>query len=143
ATVKAKTINGEVQLQALVDGKKVIIIESTKRKDLQLEYDEGVDCVPNDVIFKQLTLIGTELVMESSKEAEAEVTEGSSKRTVEVLEQKNAKKQKIDDDKETDVETLWKLVKAKHGSIRPEEGYEKVLWVDLKVISDPYVEDEV
>ncbi|GJU77975.1 hypothetical protein Tco_1275045 [Tanacetum coccineum] len=37
ATVKAKTINGEVQLQALVDGKKIIIIESTMRKDLQLE----------------------------------------------------------------------------------------------------------
>ncbi|GJT49528.1 hypothetical protein Tco_0975685 [Tanacetum coccineum] len=28
ATVKAKTINGEVQLQALVDGKKIIITES-------------------------------------------------------------------------------------------------------------------
>nr|GEW07510.1 uncharacterized mitochondrial protein AtMg00810-like [Tanacetum cinerariifolium] len=26
-----------------------------------------------------------------------------------------------------DVETLWKLIKAKHGSTRPEEGYEKVL----------------
>ncbi|GKA58587.1 hypothetical protein Tco_0757775 [Tanacetum coccineum] len=30
-------------------------------------------------------------------------------------------------DKE-DLETLWKLVKAKHGSTRPEEGYEIVLW---------------
>ncbi|GKC66643.1 hypothetical protein Tco_1099241 [Tanacetum coccineum] len=29
-------------------------------------------------------------------------------------------------DKE-DLETLWKLVKAKHGYIRPEEGYERVL----------------
>ncbi|GJW80490.1 hypothetical protein Tco_0144465 [Tanacetum coccineum] len=28
-----------------------------------------------------------------------------------------------------DLETLWKLVKAKHGSTRPEEGYERVLWV--------------
>ncbi|GKD87668.1 hypothetical protein Tco_1358822 [Tanacetum coccineum] len=33
-TVKAKTVNGEVQLQALVDKKKVIITESTIRKDL-------------------------------------------------------------------------------------------------------------
>nr|GEU94612.1 hypothetical protein [Tanacetum cinerariifolium] len=33
-----------------------------------------------------------------------------------------------------DVKSLWKLVKAKHGSIRPEEGYERVLWGDLKVI---------
>ncbi|GKE35299.1 hypothetical protein Tco_1454621 [Tanacetum coccineum] len=26
-----------------------------------------------------------------------------------------------------DLETLWKLVKAKHGSTRPEEGYERLL----------------
>nr|GEU89007.1 reverse transcriptase domain-containing protein [Tanacetum cinerariifolium] len=58
ATIKAKTINGEVQLQALVDGKKVIITESTIRRDLQLEDVEGVDYLPNAVIFKQLTLMG-------------------------------------------------------------------------------------
>ncbi|GKD11718.1 hypothetical protein Tco_1196125, partial [Tanacetum coccineum] len=58
ATVKAKTVNGEVQLQALVDGKKVIITESTIRRDLQLEDAEGVDCLPNAVIFEQLTLMG-------------------------------------------------------------------------------------
>ncbi|GJT99072.1 hypothetical protein Tco_1024837 [Tanacetum coccineum] len=32
-----------------------------------------------------------------------------------------------------DLETLWKLIKAMHGSIRPEEGYERVLWGDLKI----------
>ncbi|GJW62983.1 ribonuclease H-like domain-containing protein [Tanacetum coccineum] len=32
-----------------------------------------------------------------------------------------------------DLETLWKLVKAKHGYTRPEEGYERVLWGDLKM----------
>ncbi|GKB16356.1 hypothetical protein Tco_0850279 [Tanacetum coccineum] len=40
STVKAKTINGEVQLHALEDGKKVIITESIVKRDLQLE---GVD----------------------------------------------------------------------------------------------------
>ncbi|GJX90535.1 hypothetical protein Tco_0343861, partial [Tanacetum coccineum] len=30
-----------------------------------------------------------------------------------------------------DLEILWKLVKAKHGSTRPEEGYERVLWEDM------------
>nr|GEV40881.1 hypothetical protein [Tanacetum cinerariifolium] len=58
-TVKAKTVNGEVQLQALVDGKKVIITESTVRRYLQLEDAEGVDCLPNATIFKQLTLMRT------------------------------------------------------------------------------------
>nr|GEY99974.1 hypothetical protein [Tanacetum cinerariifolium] len=47
-----------------------------------------------------------------------------------------------DFDKE-DVETLWRLVKAKHVSTRPEKGYEGVLWGDLKVMFDPHVEDEV
>ncbi|GJV27879.1 hypothetical protein Tco_1384327 [Tanacetum coccineum] len=36
-------------------------------------------------------------------------------------------------DKE-DLETLWKLVKAKIGLTRPEEGYERVLWGDLKTM---------
>ncbi|GKC81033.1 hypothetical protein Tco_1136750 [Tanacetum coccineum] len=59
ATVKAKTVNGEVQLQALVDGKKIIITESIVRRDLQLEDAEGVDCLPNATIFEQLTLMGS------------------------------------------------------------------------------------
>ncbi|GJR04027.1 putative ribonuclease H-like domain-containing protein [Tanacetum coccineum] len=44
STVKAKTINGEEQLHALVDGKKIIITESFVRRDLQLadEEDEAV-----------------------------------------------------------------------------------------------------
>nr|GEZ04977.1 hypothetical protein [Tanacetum cinerariifolium]GEZ05071.1 hypothetical protein [Tanacetum cinerariifolium] len=33
-----------------------------------------------------------------------------------------------------DLETLWKLVKDKYGNTRPEEGYERVLWGDLKVM---------
>ncbi|GJZ45210.1 hypothetical protein Tco_0592806, partial [Tanacetum coccineum] len=59
STVKAKTVNGEVQLQALVDGNKIIITESTVRRDLQLEDAEGVDCLPNSTIFEQLTLMGS------------------------------------------------------------------------------------
>ncbi|GJU09384.1 hypothetical protein Tco_1131780 [Tanacetum coccineum] len=58
AISKAKTVNGEVQLQALVDGKKIIITESTVRRDLQLENAEGVDCLPNATIFEQLALMG-------------------------------------------------------------------------------------
>ncbi|GKF34607.1 hypothetical protein Tco_0107807, partial [Tanacetum coccineum] len=40
-----------------------------------------------------------------------------------------------------DLETLWKLVKAKHGSTRLEEEYERVLWSDLKVMFEPDVEN--
>ncbi|GKD12777.1 hypothetical protein Tco_1197184, partial [Tanacetum coccineum] len=42
-----------------------------------------------------------------------------------------------------DLETMWKLMKDKHGSTRPEEGYERVLWGDLKTMFEPKVEDEV
>ncbi|GJX30916.1 hypothetical protein Tco_0240771 [Tanacetum coccineum] len=58
ATAKAKTINGEVHLQALVDGKKMIITKTSVRRDLQLEDADGIDCLPNAAIFEQLTLMG-------------------------------------------------------------------------------------
>ncbi|GKA54686.1 hypothetical protein Tco_0753635 [Tanacetum coccineum] len=45
-------------------------------------------------------------------------------------------------DKE-DLETLWKLVKAKHGYTRPEEGYERVLWGDLNTMFEHHIEDTV
>ncbi|GJZ38121.1 uncharacterized mitochondrial protein-like protein [Tanacetum coccineum] len=61
-TVKVKTVNGEVQLQALVDGNKIIITESTMRRDLQLEDAEGIDCLPNATIFEQLTLMRYEKI---------------------------------------------------------------------------------
>ncbi|GKC79069.1 hypothetical protein Tco_1129843, partial [Tanacetum coccineum] len=46
----------------LVDGKKIIITESTLRRDLQLEDAKGVDCLPNATIFEQLALMGYEQV---------------------------------------------------------------------------------
>ncbi|GKB81135.1 retrovirus-related pol polyprotein from transposon TNT 1-94 [Tanacetum coccineum] len=52
---QAKTINEEVQLHALVDGKKIIVTESIVIRDLQLEDDEGSDCLPNFTIFEELT----------------------------------------------------------------------------------------
>ncbi|GKD91987.1 hypothetical protein Tco_1371824 [Tanacetum coccineum] len=58
ATAKAKTVNGERQIQALVDKKKVIITEKSMISDLMLGYDKGTECLPNDVIFEQLTLMG-------------------------------------------------------------------------------------
>ncbi|GJT84487.1 hypothetical protein Tco_1066204 [Tanacetum coccineum] len=42
STVKAKTINEEEQLHSLVDGKKIIIIESSVRRDLQLADEEAI-----------------------------------------------------------------------------------------------------
>nr|GEV63044.1 hypothetical protein [Tanacetum cinerariifolium] len=59
ATAKTKNINGEAQIHTNVDEKKVIIFEATIRRDLKFEDESGVDCLSNEVIFEQLTLIGT------------------------------------------------------------------------------------
>ncbi|GJX44002.1 ribonuclease H-like domain-containing protein [Tanacetum coccineum] len=42
-----------------------------------------------------------------------------------------------------DLETLWKLVKAKHGNTRPEDDYERVFWGDLKVMFEPDIKSEI
>ncbi|GJY70370.1 hypothetical protein Tco_0474073 [Tanacetum coccineum] len=60
STTRGENYQWEVQLQALVDGKKIIITESIVRRDLQLEDAEGVDCLLNATIFEQLTLMGYE-----------------------------------------------------------------------------------
>ncbi|GKC07935.1 hypothetical protein Tco_0999545, partial [Tanacetum coccineum] len=60
ATAKAKTVNGEVQIQAIVDGKKVIVTETSVRRALQLKDAEGTECLPNATIFAELERIGYE-----------------------------------------------------------------------------------
>nr|GEV70031.1 reverse transcriptase [Tanacetum cinerariifolium] len=54
-----KIINEDVQLQALVDGKKVIINEASIRRDLRLDVVEGTTCLPNAAIFEELERMGT------------------------------------------------------------------------------------
>ncbi|GJV05173.1 hypothetical protein Tco_1338742 [Tanacetum coccineum] len=53
-------VNGERQLQALVDKKKVIITETSIRSDLHLEDAGGTDCLPTATIFEELARIGYE-----------------------------------------------------------------------------------
>ncbi|GJV53427.1 putative ribonuclease H-like domain-containing protein [Tanacetum coccineum] len=47
-------------LQALVDGKKIIVTKASVRRDLQLNDEEGTDCLPNATIFEEPTRIGYE-----------------------------------------------------------------------------------
>ncbi|GJU04526.1 hypothetical protein Tco_1120956 [Tanacetum coccineum] len=58
ATAKANTVNGERQLQVLVDKKRVIITESNIRSDLHLDDAGGIDCLPTATIFKELARMG-------------------------------------------------------------------------------------
>ncbi|GJX58477.1 hypothetical protein Tco_0289867 [Tanacetum coccineum] len=59
ATTKVKTVNGEVQIQALVDGKKVIITELSVRRDLQFADENGTECLLNATIFAELERMGS------------------------------------------------------------------------------------
>ncbi|GJT34810.1 hypothetical protein Tco_0925229 [Tanacetum coccineum] len=54
ATAKANTVNGERELQALIDKKKVIIMETSIRSDLHLEDAGGTDCLSTATIFEEL-----------------------------------------------------------------------------------------
>ncbi|GJR32387.1 hypothetical protein Tco_1108619 [Tanacetum coccineum] len=58
ATIKVKTVNWEQQLQALVDGKKIVVTEESVRRDLHLDDEEGTDCLHNATIFEELTRMG-------------------------------------------------------------------------------------
>nr|GEU67694.1 putative ribonuclease H-like domain-containing protein [Tanacetum cinerariifolium] len=62
STIKAKTINGKAQIHTKVDGKKIIVTGSSVRRDLRLADEEGIDCLPNSTIFKQLSLMGPKTI---------------------------------------------------------------------------------
>ncbi|GJY11217.1 putative nucleotidyltransferase, ribonuclease H [Tanacetum coccineum] len=64
AEAKAKTVNGEHQLQALVDKKKVIITETSIRCDIHLEDACGTDCLPTATIFEELARMGLQTCSE-------------------------------------------------------------------------------
>nr|GFA66768.1 hypothetical protein [Tanacetum cinerariifolium] len=53
-----KTVNRDVRLQVLVDGNKIIVNEASIRRDLRLDDAEGTACLPNDIIFEELTRMG-------------------------------------------------------------------------------------
>ncbi|GJX45546.1 hypothetical protein Tco_0262222 [Tanacetum coccineum] len=58
ATTKVQTVNEEVQIQALVDGKKVIATETSVRRALHLKDAKGTDCLPTATIFAELERMG-------------------------------------------------------------------------------------
>ncbi|GKB88764.1 hypothetical protein Tco_0961036 [Tanacetum coccineum] len=60
ATTQVKMVKEVHQLQALIDKKKVIIMEASIRNDLHLDDAEGTDCLPNTTIFEELAKMGYE-----------------------------------------------------------------------------------
>nr|GEY22769.1 hypothetical protein [Tanacetum cinerariifolium] len=60
ATATVKKVNDDVQLRALIDGKKVVVSKAIIGRDLYLDDADGVECLPNEEIFKGLARIGYE-----------------------------------------------------------------------------------
>ncbi|GJT38344.1 hypothetical protein Tco_0938209 [Tanacetum coccineum] len=59
-TATSKTVNSVKQIHAIVDGKAVVISESSVRSDLLFNDEDGITCLTNDEIFENLALMGYE-----------------------------------------------------------------------------------
>nr|GEY78127.1 hypothetical protein [Tanacetum cinerariifolium] len=60
STAKVKTFNDKVRVQALIDGKRVTIKESSIYCTLKLDDEKGISCLANDDIFTGLANMGYE-----------------------------------------------------------------------------------
>ncbi|GJX06896.1 hypothetical protein Tco_0194828 [Tanacetum coccineum] len=60
-SAQVKKVNGVTELQALVDGKPIIVSEASIRRILKLNDEGGMDCLPNATIFEEITRMGYEM----------------------------------------------------------------------------------
>ncbi|GKA49714.1 hypothetical protein Tco_0742787 [Tanacetum coccineum] len=58
STAKIKTVNNETQIRAKVDGKTIVITESSVRRDLHFDDEDDITCLTNTEIFENLQLMG-------------------------------------------------------------------------------------
>ncbi|GJV35083.1 hypothetical protein Tco_1407560 [Tanacetum coccineum] len=56
-TATSKIVNSVKQIHAIVDGKAVVISESSVRSDLLFDDEDGITCLTNDDIFENLALM--------------------------------------------------------------------------------------
>ncbi|GKA52808.1 hypothetical protein Tco_0746123 [Tanacetum coccineum] len=78
-TATSKTVNSVKQIHAIVDGKAVVISESSVRNDLLFDDEDGITCLTNNEIFENLALMGyeqlsTKLTFQKAPEGESLVT---------------------------------------------------------------------
>nr|GEX48592.1 ribonuclease H-like domain, reverse transcriptase, RNA-dependent DNA polymerase [Tanacetum cinerariifolium] len=67
---QVKTVNDDVWIQALVDGKRVVVNEAFIRRDLRLDDAKGTACLPNASIFEELARIAPKEVGEIPTDAQ-------------------------------------------------------------------------
>ncbi|GJT04541.1 putative ribonuclease H-like domain-containing protein [Tanacetum coccineum] len=76
-TACLKSINSEKQIHANVDGKAVVVSESSVRRDLRLNDEDGTACLTNAEFFENLALMGYEPVTDKLTFYKVVVGEGS------------------------------------------------------------------
>ncbi|GJU12272.1 putative ribonuclease H-like domain-containing protein [Tanacetum coccineum] len=106
------------------------LVEGTKREEKEAEMKKLIKVVPDEeevaidaipLATKPPSIVDWKIVKEGKISLFQIIrANGSSKRYSSMI-------QMLRDFDSKDLETLWKLVKAKHRSTRPEEGYERVL----------------
>ncbi|GJX77056.1 hypothetical protein Tco_0323867 [Tanacetum coccineum] len=126
----------------VVKGSETRIEESSKRVGNELEsnkskkqkIDEHVEAEKDDDLEEEEMKKHMEIVQDEEEIAIDDIPLAT--KPLMIVEYK------IGIDRE-DLETLWKLVKEKHGINRPVNEYERVLWRDLKVMFEPDIKSDV
>ncbi|GKB13317.1 uncharacterized mitochondrial protein-like protein [Tanacetum coccineum] len=112
--------------------------EEEMKNHMEIVQDEeeiAIDAIP--LATKPLMIVEYKIVKEGHKGFYHLIrADGSSKRYSSMIRML----QGIDRE---DLETLWKLVKEKHGINRPVDEYERVLWGDMKIMFEPDIKSEV
>ncbi|GJV72658.1 hypothetical protein Tco_1492653 [Tanacetum coccineum] len=132
-------INSEVVKDEHVKAKKDDDLEEEEMKKhmeiVQVEEEIAIYAIP--LATKPPMIVEYKIVKEGQKGFYHLIrADGSSKRYSSMIRML----QGIDRD---DLETLWKLVKEKHGINKPIDEYERVLWGDLKVMFEPDIKSDV
>nr|GFA79032.1 hypothetical protein [Tanacetum cinerariifolium] len=114
-STKVKTVNDEVRIQALFDGKRVNITESSIRRTLRLDNAEGTSCLTNIEIFEGLAKIGDVLRLDDAEGVDCLPNEEIFAELARMADKEEEKKEEEEDDpvevqEVVDVVTTAKLI---------------------------------
>nr|GEX92972.1 hypothetical protein [Tanacetum cinerariifolium] len=75
STATINKVNDVVKLQALINGKRVVVTKDVLRQTLHLDDVDGVDCLPNEEIFTKLARIVDDLSSHTNQYTSPELTQ--------------------------------------------------------------------
>ncbi|GJV45060.1 hypothetical protein Tco_1429596 [Tanacetum coccineum] len=111
--------------------------EAELKKHLVIVKDDdiAIDAIP--LATKPLVIVEYKIIKEGIiGHCQLIRADGSSKRYSSMI-------RMLQDINREELETIWKLVKKKHGDTRPEDEHERVLWGDLKVMFEPDIKSNL